>query len=170
MRTSSACLCAIALTLMFTFAGCQTAPAPAPQRDVAAELKAIEALNEQYIAAANAADGAAVAAVYADDAIEMPPNEAVVEGKQAIRAMYETFFKGNANKHAHTAAETQLAGDWAYQRGVYTNTLTPKSGKPTEESGKYLLILKRQPDGAWNMYRLMYSADNPQPGAGGKKQ
>ena len=100
----------------------------------------------------------------------MPPDQAAVEGKQAIQAMYEALFKENALKHAHAPLETQVAGDWAYQRGSYANTVSPKSGKPTEQTGKYLLIAKRQPDGSWKWHRLIYNSNNPPPAAAGKKK
>jgi ketosteroid isomerase-like protein len=63
-----------------------------------------------------------------------------------------------------------VAGDWAYDRGNYTLTVTPKPGKPMEESGKYLAVCKRQPDGSWKISRLIYNSNNPPPGAAGKKK
>ncbi len=163
-------LCAFALASMLTFAGCQTAPAPEQKRDVAADTTAINALPEQYTAAVNSSDAAAVAATYADDAIEMPPYLAATEGKQAIQARYEAIFKEYALKFASTLLETQVAGDWAYARGNYTSTATPKSGKPLEDSGKYLLIAKRQPDGSWKVYRVIWNSNNPPPSAAGKEK
>ncbi len=69
-----------------------------------------------------------------------------------------------------TPLETQVAGDWAYDRGNYTVTVTPKSGKPMEASAKYLIIVKRQPDGSWKVYREISNSNNPPPGAAGKKK
>ena len=163
-------LCAFALTSMLTFTGCQTAPQPAQKRDVAADTTAIKALGDQYDAAVNSGDAAGVAATYADDGIEMAPNQAATEGRQAIQASNEASFKEYAFKIAETPLETQVAGDWAYGRGNYTLTVTPKSGKPTEGSGKYLFIAKRQPDGSWKYYRAIWNSNNPPPSAAGKKK
>ena len=160
---------ALALTLMLTFAGCQNAPQP-QKTDVAADTAAINALRDQFLAAWNSNDAAALAATYADDAIMMDPNQASVEGKQAIRAAYEARFKESAFKAAVTPLETQVAGDWAYDRGNLTATVTPKSGKPMEESGKYLFIFKRQPDGSWKVYRDISNSNSPPPTAGGNKK
>ena len=161
---------AFALAAMLTFAGCQTAPKQELKRDVAADTRAVSALADQYAAGMNSSDAAAVAASYADDAIEMPPDQAAIEGKQAIQASYEAMFKEYAVKFALTPLETQVAGDWAYQRGNYTDTVTPKSGKPMEQSGKYLVIAKRQPDGSWKDYRATWNSNNPPPAAAGKKK
>ena len=163
-------ICAVALISMLTFAGCQTAPTPAPTRDVAADLTAINALDAQNAAAINSNDAAAVAATFSDDGIEMIPNQAAVEGKQAVQASYEAMFKQSAVKNTPAPLETQVAGNWAYDRGNYTLTLTPKSGKAMEESGKYLVVCKLQPDGSWKISRLIYNSNNPPSGAAGKKK
>ena len=152
------------------FAGCQSAPRPEQERDVAAYTTAINALLDQNIAAWNSNDAAAVAATFADNAILMEPDLAALEGKQAIQTWYEAFLKDNAVKCAITPLETQVAGDWAYVRGNYTSTFTPKSGKPMEVSGKYLDIVKRQPDGSWKIYRGMLNSNDPPPGAAEKKK
>ncbi len=170
MTCRNVCLCVFALTSMLTFAGCQTAPTPGPKRDVDADIKAIHALGDQYAAAVNSSDAAAVAATYADDGIEMPPDQAATEGRQAIQAQYETLYKENALKFALTSLETQVAGDWAYDRGTYTVTVTPKSGKPMGQTGKYLEINKRQPDGSWKVHRVIWNSNEPPPSAAGKKK
>ena len=89
---------------------------------------------------------------------------------QAIQASYEAMFKENAVKFVPTPFETQVAGDWAYDRGNATVTVTPKSGKQMEESVKYLVIVKRQPDGSWKIYRLISNSNNPPPSVAGKKK
>jgi uncharacterized protein (TIGR02246 family) len=173
--TRSICLCAFALTLLLTFTGCQTAPQAEPKRDVAADMKAIKALNDSMITAFNSSDAAAVAATYADDAVMMDPNEAAIEGRQAIQAAYEARSKereseGVAVTYAFTPLEIQVAGDWAYDRGNYTVTVTPKSGKPMERSNKYLTIYRRQPDGSWKIYRDISNSNEPPPSAAAKKK
>jgi len=160
---------------MLTFAGCQTAPTREPNRDVAADLKAIHALSDKYAAALNSRDVAASVATYTDDAILMVQYTPAFEGKQAIQSGHESGFKSYADRSiavtfSSTPVETEVADDWAYQRGNYTDTFTPKSGKPMVDSGKYLSILKRQPDGSWKTHRLMRSSNVPPPTAAGKKK
>ena len=76
----------------------------------------------------------------------------------------------NAVKISITPLETQVATDWAYDRGNATTTITPKSGKPSEESGKYLVIVKRQPGDMWQIYREIDNSNSPPPAAApGKK-
>ena len=163
-------LFAFALTTLWMFTGCQTAPVAEPKRDVAADLAALNALRSQFAAALNSSDAAAAAACYADDAVLMLPNQAAIEGRQGIQGWLEASFKEGSAKIAHTPLETQVAGDWAYERGNLAVTVTPKSGKPMEESVKYIVIVKRQPDGSWKVYRDISNSNNPSPPAAGKKK
>jgi uncharacterized protein (TIGR02246 family) len=175
MTRRNVLVCAVALASVLAFFGCQTAPAPGQKMDVAADIKAINALNDKLVAAMNSRDAAALAACYADDAVMMDPDQAAVEGKPAIQAAYEARGK-EMPKDTVTALqginplETQVAGDWAYQRGNYTVTITPKSGKPMEMSYKYLTVYKRQPDGSWKMYRDISNSNNPPPAVASKKK
>ncbi len=162
--------CALALTLIMMLAACTPTPPPEPKRDAAADMKTINACRDQYVAAVNAGDAVAVAATLTDDAIDMGQYEPAVEGKQAIQASYETMFKEHTVKIALTPLETQVLGDWGYDRGTYTITVTPKTGKPFEDSGKYLDILKRLPDGSWKVSRSIYNTSNPPPGKAEEKK
>jgi uncharacterized protein (TIGR02246 family) len=146
------CLCVVALASMLVLAGCQTAPEAEQKRDTAADIQAINAGRDEFAAAFNSNNAAAVAAGYTDDAVLMFPDQPAIEGKQAIQAALEDYFKQNAAKITHTPLETQVAGDWAYERGNITETVTPKSGKTVEKSLKYLVILKRQADGSWKVH------------------
>jgi uncharacterized protein (TIGR02246 family) len=164
------CLCAFTLTSMLALIGCQIAPQPEQNRDVGADTRAINALIDQYTAAHNSNDVAANVAIFADDAIVMMPDQAAIEGKQAIRSFVEAAFKERTYKIVPTPLETQVAGDWAYVRVNFTGTVTPKSGKPMEISYKFLWICRRQPDSSWKIYRVILNSNNPPPSAAGKKK
>ena len=64
-----------------------------------------------------------------------------------------------------TAEEIEGHGDLAYARGRYTLDLTPKAkgAAPVHDEGKFLEILRRQPDGTWRYAVDMYSSDLPVP-------
>ena len=131
------------------------------QKNVAADIAAVNALRGKFIAAFNSNNAGALAVLYADDAIVMRANQPAVEGRPAIQSLYEAMFKANAVKISITPLETQLAGDWAYERGNATTTITPKSGKPIEESAKYLVVLKRLPGDFWKVYRDIDNSNTP---------
>src|SRR5262249_47503805 len=138
-----------------------------------ADMKAINELRAQFTAAFNSNDPAGLAATYADDAIMMPANHAVVEGKQAILAYYQAMFKQNAAKILLTPLETRVADDWAYDRANGAITVSKKSGKPIQQSPAYLVIVNRQADASWKLYRDIDSGNAPNappPRPAGKKK
>jgi uncharacterized protein (TIGR02246 family) len=162
-------LCTIALASLLTIAGCRPAPPPERKQDVATDTKALSALRARFAAAYSAKDAAAVSSFYEDDAILMLPNQAAIEGRPRIRTMFEAAFKQTTATIVHTPVETEVAGDWAYERGNVVITTTPKSGQPAKESIKYLVLFKRQPDGAWKVHRDISNSNNPPAGASGPR-
>jgi uncharacterized protein (TIGR02246 family) len=156
------CFCALALVSILVTIGCQTATPPGAKQDTSAAMAKIGTLRDQYAAAFNSNDAAAVAASYTDDAVMMSSNQPAVEGKAAIQSSYQDMFKRGSFKIAITSLETQVAGDWAYDRGTAMITMTPKAGgKPMEESSKYLVILKKQADGSWKCHRDIDNSNAP---------
>ena len=130
----------------------RSVPRPEQKRTHAADFIVIGALHDQFAAAFNSNDAKAVAAFYTEDAALMLPGRPAIQGRQAILTMFEECFKQNAAKIKHTALDTQVAGDWAYERGKIREDVIPRFDQPLEQSLKYLAILKRQADGAWKIH------------------
>ena len=177
-------LCASAVVVMLMAVGCQSTPVPAVKKDTAADKAAINALRDKVMAAFNANDAAAIAACYTDDAVMMNPNEASAEGKSAIQASYQAMFQQGAAKVARTPRETELSGDWAFEAGASSVTITPKAvrkkvasrraakkdGKPVEVTSRYVVVLKKQADGAWKVHLDMGNSAAPRPARRVKKR
>ena len=138
--------------------------APSQAEDVAA----IKAFGPKAVAATNAGDAAALADLYTEDAIHMPPNRPALVGKEAIQSSYQTGFAQFTQKLTLTLEEVEVSGDWAFSRSTYTGTGTPKAGgEPIfEDNGKFLAIHKRQPDSTWKIHRDIANSDRPLPGVG----
>ena len=140
----------------------EAAPEAEEPAAVEADLEAINQLRDDYSAANNAGDAVATAGLFTDDAILMPPNEAAVVGKEAIQSNSQARFDEFKSEHGATSEEIELADQWAYGRGSYTLKLTPKAeGEALEDSGKYLVIVERQPDGSWRIARLIWNSNKP---------
>jgi len=124
----------------------------------------IDEARNQYIAAYNAGDAAAVAALYADDAISMPDHHAALTGKAEIESyLRDTFGKYNSNITI-TPGETEVMGDVAHEHGTFTVSMTPKDGgNAMTDTGKYLVILKRGSDGRWLLHHDIDNTDVPPP-------
>lgn len=140
---------AVTATLV-TAAAAQSASTPDP---------ALVKIADAYRAAALAGDAKAVAALYADDAVEMPPNHPPVKGRAAIEAYYvEQFQMGKVDSFTLTHLDTRASGDIGYDVGTFTQAMGGE--KPMKDSGKYTVIL-RKVGGAWKVTSAIYNSDNP---------
>lgn len=139
-------LAATIVTLVFVSA-CGGAAA----HDPAADAAAIGKVRDSYASAFKAGDAGALAALYTADAQVMNNLQATVTGTQGIEAANKNLADLASRDIVVTPEKTDISGDMAYDRGTYKMTLTPKTGAPTVEEGRYLVVLKRQPDGSWKV-------------------
>ena len=151
MRKISQMVMALAI---LTLVACQSSgPASLTEADKAA----IEASLEDFVKAALANDWAAVAATYTEDAILMPPNSPIIEGRADIQA----YFEGFPPVSEMTAKNVEVIGqgDTAYVRGTYTMTIPAEGAEPIMDTGKYFEVRQKQADGSWLLHRDMFSSD-----------
>ena len=108
----------------------------------------IQALNDRFSAAANRGDGAAMAALYAPDAVMLPPDNSVVSG-QAIGPYLAHLEKGAANLKLTTTDVVRLSPDFIREVGVASfDTL---GDKPVNVKGTYVVVWKRV-GGTWKLW------------------
>jgi uncharacterized protein (TIGR02246 family) len=124
----------------------------------------IDEVRNRYVAAYNAGDAAGVAALFAEDAIDLPDHQPALEGRAAIENNLKEMFAQNTVAISITPDETEIVGDIAHEHGTFSVTITPKAGGgPMTDSGKYLVILKRGSDGAWLLHHGMDNTSVPPP-------
>ena len=126
-----------------------------------ADRTAIRQVGETDMKMMNAKDWMGDLALYTEDAIELPPNQAAVQGKAAIQAWDEAL--PPFSNFQEQSLETGGQGDLAYDRGTYSMTVTPPGAAPIEDRGKYLTIWRKQADGSWKGARVMFNSDLPLP-------
>ena len=144
------------LLLCLTFScqqeGEQVAEEAKPAVDVEADIAAINELWPQYAAAVTAGDMDLWISLWTDDGIQMPPDTPARIGKEQIRVAIQSSFNLYQWKMTINNEEVRVAGDWAFSRGTYSFTMTPKEeGETIKGTGKYLTILERQVDGSWKI-------------------
>ena len=79
----------------------------------------ISKVSDAYVKASLAADAKAIAALYTEDAVEMPPNQSMVKGRAAIEQYYTKQFGGSAKLQSFvlTKIESNASGDIGYEWG-----------------------------------------------------
>ena len=131
----------------------------------ASELEALDRLREAHVGALNAGDAGAWVACFTADAVQMPPNYSANVGTEAIRGWSGGMLAAFRAEFSLSPEEVRLAGaDWAFERGTYAITLTPRvGGDAIRDAGKYITLYQRQDDGAWLMARDIWNSNSPLP-------
>lgn len=116
--------------------------------------KAVEASAAKWQAAYNAGDGAAIAALYAKDAVLHPPNSAPVHGAEAIEAFW-TAAVGEGGTTELTTEEVYAMGDMVVEVGMYSGTNADGSHA---DHGHYTVVYKKKGEHLM-MFRDMWNSD-----------
>jgi len=124
-----------------------------------AKIKAVvEDRYQEWIAAANRKDAAALTNLYDENAILMPPREEQVLGKAAIGEYYKKLF---ANPQFVPFTETfdsksfNVIGDIAIDTRNFDGDAT-REGERIHFHGKHVIVWKKEADGSWKIFRYMY--------------
>jgi uncharacterized protein (TIGR02246 family) len=121
---------------------------------------AVENVWKEYAASLNAGDIDRWMALWTEDGVQLPPDEPPVVGKEKIRARNGAVLQMFRFEIGITNQEVSTAGDWAYSRGSYRATLTPRTGGAAiPVDGKYMTILARQPGGTWKIHRDIFNSN-----------
>lgn len=116
----------------------------------AAETGETDAVLSRYTDAYNRHDAVALAALYAQDGVLLPPGRALVRGRRAI----EEFWKKHMGAGlALKILERSVGTDIGYLVGNYSFP-----GEP--DSGKFLVCLKRGKTGGWQIGADMWNSNN----------
>ena len=109
------------------------------------QASAIQAIADAYVKASLKGDAKAIAALYTEDAVEMPPNAPMVKGRAAIEQYYVKQFVSGMKLTTFSLKhiETHASGDVGYDVGTYQQDMTPPKAASVSETGKYTVILKR---------------------------
>jgi uncharacterized protein (TIGR02246 family) len=143
------------------------ARAQTPCTTVGADVAAIRKVSEAIDHAFASADAGAIAAVVAEDAIWMPPEEPTIIGRAAIETRYTNLFRELDAQftdvaHSLEVVEVRVCGDWAMSRGHYRLKLVlARVPQPIEVTGKNVHTYVRQPDGSWLIASDIWNGDAP---------
>ena len=129
--------------------------APLSEQDIVE----IKALGTAIDTAAVMLDFEGIVSCFTEDAMLMPPNLEVIQGREVILNWIHAFgFKPIRHQIELTAIEGY--GDLAYARGTYSEEYTMDGvNGPISDEGKLLYILRKNADGEWKIAIEMWSSD-----------
>ncbi len=144
------------LIVLLFITGCTSQEVP----DNKADMAAVNTIWSNYESSLEAGDIDAWLALWTENGVQMPPNEAMVVGIDRLRERNGAALEQFTFEMDIASEEVEVSGDLAYSRGVYTATLNPKhGGQAIPIDGKFMTILKRQPDGAWKIHRDIFNSN-----------
>jgi uncharacterized protein (TIGR02246 family) len=155
----------VVLLSCLAFAAGTTLAADAPK------ASGVKSLDAAWTKAILAGDAAALAALYADDAVLVMPGSPAVTGGKAIAESFAALVKDTKVTEfvltdSHYLTGGHLAAGW----GRYKMTMVPKAGgAPTTETGTYCGVAVEK-DGVWKYVSDNASADPAPPAAAAPKK
>lgn len=151
------------ITVMFVlgFALAQLSCARPETFDVVQVRKSIEEACAKYSAAIREGNLAGVVDAYTVDATLVPPDGEIVKGRQAIEAVYKTFFQMGMKDIVFTTIEVGGSGNTAYEIGKSKVRIQPEGQAAILDSTKYLVIWKRQADATWKVHVDIWNVNTP---------
>ena len=145
-----------------------------------AGVQGIENLHQREVAATKAFDVQAIAALWTDDYVALPPSAEPILGKSANVDVLQRTKDNAANSQVEIVDYSQkwdevtVGGDYAYEWGTFKSTARRKTDNVTQTAEfKVIRVLKRQADGNWKIARAMWNEippPSPPPPAAPKPQ
>jgi len=124
--------------------------------DMAAARSAIDAANAKFIDGIKKGDSAAIAALYADDAVVMPPNMEPVSGAGIVGVWGSAIRMGVKDAKFMT---DDLSGDADMLAETARYELYGADNKLLDK-GKYVVVWKPA-NGGWKLYRDIWNTSMP---------
>jgi ketosteroid isomerase-like protein len=127
---------------------------PANRTDPAAVRHVIDSLNAKVEVWYDTGQADSIAAVFALDAIQMPPNMAPLVGRDSVRAFWTNNLKTGKWHFDLSTDEVVVSDSLAVERGRYTLKVVagPQARYPSfDDQGNYLALWRRESDGNWRI-------------------
>lgn len=119
---------------------------------------AIGSAIQNFTAAFERGDAAAVAAWYSDDATLLPPGSPAMKGKDAIQTFWQGAMDGGVKDAKLETLDVDSRGDLAYEVGRFEMTARPAGGEGVRLTGKYVVVWKNA-GGGWKMHVDIWNGD-----------
>jgi uncharacterized protein (TIGR02246 family) len=120
----------------------------------------IQKLNDQWMAAFNKGDAAAVAAMYTIDAYVLPDGSEMVKGRPAIEALWKQQMAGATVEKITTLDVKPLGANAA--REIGTATMKTKDQPPQDVVIKYAVVWQKE-GGQWKLLQDIWNMNKPMP-------
>ena len=135
----------------------------APSDSRAADEAAIREADAASLRAIAAKETDATVSYYDERASIVIPNAPIATGREEIRKAWKQMFAipGFNLAPKTTKVEVARSGDLAYAQGTYEFSATDPRGALVEDRGKFVVVWKKQTDGAWKIAADISNSNMP---------
>ena len=119
----------------------------------------IRELTQDLCTAFNTANYDHVAALFAPDAVFMPPGHKPVQGSKAIEQKFRDYGEKGCHDLRLETTRVESSGDMTMEIGSYNYVMRGPDGTPAKEEGKYLKVWRRL--GTWRIVADCWSSNVP---------
>jgi len=126
------------------------------------DVAEITALGEEYFNATNLGDASRCLATMAPDVVIMPPDRPSIVGRDELHRLPSEYHARFELSYRLVYDEVEVTGDLAFARANVTGTRKSRSDGGVEAlQWRNLWVLKRQPDGEWKFWRIIFNSAIP---------
>jgi uncharacterized protein (TIGR02246 family) len=122
--------------------------------------KIVEKAWLDYAHGVHKGDALAMASLFTEDAIMLPPNSEMIRGRKAIQKYTEFQVKVGLKDANFTTVEASRSGDTIYEMGNLNAKVSPKGKKSFEEKLQYVCIWKHTASG-WKAHWTIWNSREP---------
>ncbi|MDE2220361.1 MAG: SgcJ/EcaC family oxidoreductase [Gammaproteobacteria bacterium] len=148
---------AVAAAGLLALAGCAQQATPV---DTSADVAAMHDATNAWVAAYNAGDADKIVALYADDAIMMPPDGTSLKGRDAMKQYLTADMAASKAAGVSFALDADtggVSGELGWHSGTFH---VAGANGASVGTGKYVEVWHRA-DGKWLMIRDIWNNDAP---------
>ena len=168
MRTPVVAFAGVVLVSLSACGTAQQDRAGQQEGDVA--VAELDSLRQAWRGAAAQGDIERYMGYLTPDVVVMAPGQPAMNGQDAFRPFVGAFFAGfRIESDENVSEEIVVAGDWAFDRGVYHSVYLPVDSAPAvRDDGQYIYLAHHDVDG-WKYARIIWNSVPPvdPPGKGG---
>ena len=124
----------------------------------------VEAHEARWLQAFNDGYASGVARLYVENGRVLPPNSDIVQGRPAIEGFVKEFLQMKPTM-SFSLLTVHESADMCAAVGRYEMELRPPGAEAQTDSGKFIEIWSRQPDGSWLITDDIFNSNLPVPSA-----
>jgi uncharacterized protein (TIGR02246 family) len=124
------------------------------------ERAELEALAQRVCEGLAKRDIEQVLSCYDPEVVLLVPGAPIVEGMDGLREYYEGVFAAGVTSAEMRIRQVESLGDAVVEVGEYRMALTPPGAEPFEDTGKYLVVCRRDDDGRLRFWLDMFHSDS----------